>query len=179
MGTTADALETGNQRDDFAQRSQSRSSRPNGPLVVKCSCKAGDRTRLNMVNRSNVRSGNGLFVVPVCPIRGMLLGGHNAFANLQKQPTNISISNDLISYSKIYEGWFLATLVNRVRTYGEAEGGQFTHPCGNCATTPRPRDLVSRQPVSKCNVRRGSSEKSRAGSRRGIATCRTRKIGMH
>ena len=50
-----------------------------------------------MVNRSNVQSGNGLFVVPVCPIRGMLLGGHNAFANLQKQPTNISISNDLIS----------------------------------------------------------------------------------
>ena len=27
----------------------------------------------------------------------MLLGGHNAFANLQKQPTKISISNDLIS----------------------------------------------------------------------------------
>ena len=128
---------------------------------------------------SNVRSGNGLFVVRFCPIRGMLLGGHNAFANLQKQPTKILIYNEAISYSKIYEGWFLAPLVNRVRTYGEAKGAQFTHPCDNCATTPRPRDLVFRPAIKKCNVHRGRVEKSRAGSRHDIATCRTRKFGMH
>ena len=50
VGATADATGTGNPRDDFTTRRQSRSSRPKGSLVVKSARRAGRQIRPKVAN---------------------------------------------------------------------------------------------------------------------------------